>query len=192
MFFFLLMPQFLSNTDPKITHKVYLDISIDGAATGRIIIGLFGDAVPKTADNFRHLCLCDHGLGKQSGKPLCYKGSPFHRVIPNFMMQGGDTTNHDGTGGESIHGGSFEDENFVVKHSGQGMVSMANAGPNTNGSQFFITSVVTSWLDGHHVVFGKVIEGMEVVRAIENVGSSNGTPLKKVIITGCGEIHWSN
>jgi peptidyl-prolyl isomerase F (cyclophilin D) len=105
------------------------------------------------------------------------------------MNQGGDTTNHNGSGGESIYGGSFEDENFDVQHSGAGMISMANAGPNTNGSQFFITTVATSWLDGHHVVFGKVVDGMNVVKAIESVGSSNGTPSKKVVISGCGELH---
>jgi peptidylprolyl isomerase len=181
----------LSALDPKITHKVYLDIAIDDKPAGRIIIGLFGDVVPKTAENFRHLCLCDRGIGKESGKPLCYKGSPFHRIIPRFMNQGGDTTNHNGSGGESIYGGSFEDENFIAQHSGPGYLSMANAGPNTNGSQFFMTTVATAWLDGHHVVFGKVVEGMDVVKAIEAVGSSGGAPTKKVVVDGCGEIHWS-
>jgi peptidylprolyl isomerase len=176
----------------KVTLKVYLDISIDEAAAGRIVVGLFGDAVPKTAENFRHLCLCDLGNGKESGKPLCYKGSPFHRVIPKFMNQGGDTTNHNGSGGESIYGGSFEDENFDVPHAGAGMLSMANGGPNTNGSQFFITTVATSWLDGHHVVFGKVVEGMDVVKAIEKVGSSNGATSKKAVVSGCGELHWAD
>lgn len=173
--------------DPKITHKVFFDITIDDKPAGRIIIGLFGDTVPKTAENFRHLCLCDLGNGRKSGKPLCYKGSPFHRIIPKFMNQGGDFTNRNGTGGESIYGGSMEDENFEVKHSGPGYISMANAGPNTNGSQFFITTVATPWLDGHHVVFGKVVEGMDVVTAIENVGSGSGKPSKTVIISDCGE-----
>jgi peptidylprolyl isomerase len=179
----------VATEDPKITHKVYLDITIGGESAGRIEIGLFGEFVPKTVDNFLHLCLCDRGHGTQSEKPLCYKGSPFHRIIPNFMMQGGDTTKHDGTGGESIFGGSFEDENFLIKHASAGIVSMANAGPNTNGSQFFITTVITSWLDGHHVVFGRVINGLDVVKAIERVGCSSGTPSKQVVIAGCGEIH---
>ncbi|OHT04189.1 Peptidyl-prolyl cis-trans isomerase CYP19-4 [Tritrichomonas foetus] len=179
---------FINSADPKITHTVYFDISINGEMAGRIEIGLFGDTVPRTAENFRHLCLCDLGNGKRTGKPLCYKGTPFHRIIPHFMNQGGDFSNKNGSGGESIYGGSFEDENFEVKHSGPGYISMANAGPNTNGSQFFITTVKTAWLDGHHVVFGKVTKGMEVVRAIEEVGTSDGKPKKKVIIEECGEI----
>jgi len=174
-------------SDPKITNKVFFDIEIDGKSAGRIEIGLFGDTVPKTAGNFLHLCKCDKGTGK-SGKPLCYKNSPFHRIIPNFMIQGGDFTNQNGSGGESIYGRSFEDENFKIKHEGQGYVSMANAGPGTNGSQFFITTIKTQWLDGHHVVFGKVIKGMNVVKAIEAVGSGSGQPSKKVIISNCGEI----
>ena len=175
-------------SEPNVTHRVFLDISIDGEKAGRIVIGLFGDIVPKTAENFRHLCKCDLGNGRVSSMPLCYKGSPFHRIIPGFMNQGGDTTKRDGTGGESIYGGNMDDENFEVKHVGPGMVSMANAGPNTNGSQFFITTAKTSWLDGHHVVFGQVVEGMDVVKAIEAVGSKSGTPTKKVVIVDCGEL----
>ncbi|KAH0791586.1 Peptidyl-prolyl cis-trans isomerase CYP19-4 [Histomonas meleagridis] len=174
--------------DPKITSTVYFDIEIGGEKAGRIEIGLFGDVVPKTTENFRHLCLCDKGVGKKTGKPLCYKGTPFHRIIPKFMNQGGDFSHKNGMGGESIYGGSFEDENFKLKHEGPGYISMANAGPNTNGSQFFITTVKTPWLDGHHVVFGKVIKGMDVVKAIEAVGTGSGTPTKTVIIADCGEI----
>ena len=172
--------------DPEVTHRVFLDVTINGEPAGRIVIGLFGDVVPKTAENFRHLCACDLGDGRESGKPLCYRGSPFHRIIPKFMNQGGDTTRQDGTGGESIYGGSMDDENFAVNHTGPGYVSMANAGPNTNGSQFFITTVATPWLNGHHVVFGKVVDGMDVVRAIEACGTSSGKPEKEVIVADCG------
>ena len=177
-----------SVTDPKITNTVFFDISIGGKPAGRIEIGLFGETVPITAGNYLHLCLCDSGVGKRTGAPLCYKGTPFHRIIPRFMNQGGDFSNKNGSGGESIYGGSFNDENFEVKHSGPGYISMANAGPNTNGSQFFITTVETPWLDGHHVVFGKVTKGMEVVKAIEAVGTQSGRPKEKVIIEECGEI----
>merc|ERR1719335_1273817 len=142
---------------------------------------LFADSVPKTAENFRALCTGEKGKGR-SGKALHFKGSTFHRVIPGFMAQGGDFTMGDGRGGESIYGEKFADENFELKHTKPGLLSMANAGPNTNGSQFFITTVVTDWLDGKHVVFGEVVEGMDVVMDVEAVGSRNGATSKKVVI----------
>ncbi|KAM0938920.1 putative peptidylprolyl isomerase [Dioscorea sansibarensis] len=167
--------------------RVFFDIAIGKARAGRIIMELFADVVPKTAENFRCLCTGEKGIGIL-GKPLHYKGSSFHRIIPGFMCQGGDFTRGNGTGGESIYGARFEDENFKKKHTGPGVVSMANAGPNTNGSQFFICTARTGWLDGKHVVFGKVVEGYSVVEAMEKEGSGSGETQTKVVIEDCGEI----
>ena len=170
--------------------KVYFDISIGGAKAGRITFELFADAVPKTAENFRALCTGEKGIGK-NGKTLHYKGSAFHRIIPQFMCQGGDFTAGNGTGGESIYGAKFADETFAGKagkHLGPGALSMANAGPNTNGSQFFICTVETPWLNGKHVVFGQIIGGMDVVKKMEAVGSRDGRTSKKVVIEDCGQL----
>ena len=171
--------------EAKVTKKVWFDIKINGEKAGRIIMGLYGEVVPKTVDNFYHLCACDKGQTK-NGVDLCYKGSTFHRIIPDFMIQGGDFTNFDGTGGESIYGSKFEDENFEIKHTGPGLLSMANAGPGTNGSQFFITTVKTQWLDGKHVVFGRVMSGMKIVKKIESYGTQSGTPKAHIEIADCG------
>ncbi|KAA0031281.1 hypothetical protein IC582_000038 [Cucumis melo] len=169
--------------------RCFLDISIGGDLEGRIVVELFEDVVPKTAENFRALCTGEKGIGPHTGVPLHFKGSCFHRVIKGFMVQGGDISAGDGTGGESIYGKEFDDENFEVKHERKGMLSMANSGPNTNGSQFFITTTRTPHLDGKHVVFGKVLKGMGVVRSIEHVTTGeNACPIADVVISDCGEI----
>ena len=170
-----------------VTKKVYFDIEIEGKSAGRIVFGLFGETVPKTAENFRALCTGEKGVGNQ-GKPLTYKGSAFHRIIPGFMAQGGDFTSGDGRGGESIYGARFNDENFKLKHSKPYLLSMANAGPNTNGSQFFITFKETPWLDGRHTVFGEVLEGQDVVLALEQIGTGSGTPKQRAVIVDSGEL----
>ena len=167
--------------------RVFFDIGIGNKPAGRIVFELFADVVPKTAENFRALCTGEKGVGK-SGKPLHFKGSAFHRIIQEFMCQGGDFTRGNGTGGESIYGEKFADENFKHKHTTPGLLSMANAGPGTNGSQFFITTIATPWLDGKHVVFGKVVEGLDVVTAMEAVGSRSGSTSASVTITECGEL----
>ena len=148
---------------------------------------LFADTTPKTAENFRALCTGEKGIGR-SGKPLHYKGSTFHRIIPTFMCQGGDFTKGNGTGGESIYGLKFADENFKMKHTGPGILSMANAGPDTNGSQFFICTEETPWLNGKHVVFGKVVDGYSVVKEMEKVGSDSGSTSQTVVIEDCGQL----
>lgn len=162
--------------------RVFFDISADGSKLGRVVFELRSDVVPKTAENFRALC-----TGEKEPS-LTFKGSKFHRVIPQFMLQGGDFTRGNGTGGRSIYGERFADENFTLKHTGPGVLSMANAGPNTNGSQFFICTVPTPWLDGKHVVFGRVVEGIDVVGKVEKLGSRSGQTSKTVTIDDCGQL----
>ncbi|KAJ7952932.1 Peptidyl-prolyl cis-trans isomerase [Quillaja saponaria] len=173
--------------------RCFLDVSIGGELEGRIVVELYKDVVPKTAENFRALCTGEKGIGPNTGVPLHFKGGCFHRIIRGFMLQSGDISAGNGTGGESIYGLKFEDENFELKHERKGMLSMANVGPDTNGSQFFITTTRTSHLDGKHVVFGRVIKGMGVVRSIEHVTTGEGDyPTEDVIIVDCGEIPAGN
>ncbi|CAE7537801.1 cypB [Symbiodinium necroappetens] len=163
-----------------VTTKVYFDITIGNQPAGRVVFGLYGGIVPKTVENFRKLCENPPGEG--------FKGCPFHRIIPGFMCQGGDFTNFNGTGGRSIYGNKFEDENFELNHTKPGLLSMANAGPNTNGSQFFITTAPTDWLNGKHVVFGEVLEGYDIIQQMESVGSQSGRTRTQVAISDAGEL----
>ena len=165
-----------TNTNPQ----VFFDVEVAGKEMGRITFELFNNVTPKCAENFRALCTHEKGYG--------YKGTILHRIIPSFMLQGGDFTKGNGTGGKSIYGSTFDDENFNIKHTQKGLLSMANRGPNTNGSQFFITTVACPWLDGKHTVFGKVLSGMELVEQIESLGSQGGTPKKEVKFTNCGQL----
>ena len=171
-------------TEAEITRRVYFDVEIDKVPAGRIVIGLYGDIVPKTVENFFQLCTGEAGFG--------YLGSSFHRIIPHFMIQGGDFTSGDGRGGKSIYGSKFADEwnkdSLALKHDSGGILSMANAGPNTNGSQFFITTVECPHLDKRHVIFGRVVKGYSVVKQIERCGSKQGNPTRKVKIVACGEL----
>merc|ERR1711981_739490 len=171
---------FSSSATMSGNKRVFFDIEAGGEKLGKVVMELRFDVVPRTCENFRALCTGEKGYG--------FKGSSFHRVIPGFMCQGGDFTAGNGTGGKSIYGLKFKDENFQLKHTGAGVLSMANAGPNTNGSQFFLCTVQTSWLDGKHCVFGNATKGMEVVKAIEAVGSQSGKTAQPVVIADCGQL----
>ena len=175
-----------TSTLSTVTNKVYFDVTIDDEDAGRIVFGLFGDVVPLTVANFVTL---SKGIDyEKEGRDMTYEGSKFHRIIPGFMAQGGDFTKGNGTGGESIYGKTFGDENFDLSFTKPYLLAMANAGPNTNGSQFFITFEVTSWLDGHHVVFGEVIEGFETVDMLEKIGTQSGASTKHAVISACGDL----
>jgi len=175
-------PAVLDTGAPKTgaNPQVYLDIKAGKQFLGRIVLTLRADVCPRTAENFRCLCTHEHDFG--------FLNSVFHRVIPGFMCQGGDFTKHNGTGGKSIYGGKFDDENFSLRHSGPGMLAMANSGPNTNGSQFYVTGGRCEWLDGKHVVFGSVLSGLDVLRKVEKFGSKSGKTTEKIVISSCGEL----
>jgi peptidylprolyl isomerase len=172
-----------SQSTANVVDKVFFDVTIGGKPSGRIVIGLYSNDLPRTCENFR--CLATG----EKGKALHFKNSPFHRVIPNFMLQGGDITTGNGYGGKSIYGNKFRDEAFLFTHDAPGTLSMANSGPNSNGSQFFICTAKTPWLDGKHVVFGRVVEGMDLVKKIESYGSSpSGKTSEKIVVSDCGQL----
>ncbi|TXG65692.1 hypothetical protein EZV62_006967 [Acer yangbiense] len=173
--------------ETKANPRVFLDLNIGGHPAGRLVIELFADNTPITTENFRALCTGEKGIGRKN-MPLHYKGTTFHRVIPRSMFEGGDITKEDGLGGESIYGDTFADENFINKHIGPEILSMANTGPGTNGSQFLIYTTKTEWLDGTNVVFGQVVEGFEVMKAIKKVGSRSGLTTKPVVVANCGQL----
>lgn len=180
----LLLKRLFSAAAPN--PQVFFRVSINDKDVGKLVFELRKDIVPQTAENFRQLCV-GSAAKASTGHPLAFKGSKFHRIIPGFMVQGGDFTRGNGTGGESIYGEKFKDENFKLRHTERGLLSMANAGPNTNGSQFFLTSVACPWLDGKHVVFGRLVSGEDTLKAIEAQGTANGSPRAKVTIADCGE-----